>query len=105
VKNGWTRTGEGGIHMPGILLSDSFQKGPLRVIMSIEEHQWSIQVKHVSVSCRDRYPTWDEILDVRESFFEDRLHVAQMLPPKAQYVNVHKNCFHLWAKLNGEPWQ
>ena len=45
------------------------------------------------------YLTWDEILDVRYAFFDESDEVYQILPPKEEYVNVHKNCFHLWSKV------
>lgn len=50
---------------------------------------------HISVSRKDRYPTWDEIKAARYDLLPDDLTMAQMLPPKAEYVNVHPNTFHL----------
>lgn len=59
---------------------------------------------HLSISHRDcappyepgRYPTWDEIREARERFIPDAVTVAMLLPPKAEYVNVHQTTFHLW---------
>lgn len=52
---------------------------------------------HVSISLPDRYPTWDEIRDVRYLFPQlARVTMAQLLPPAEDYVSVHPNCFHLW---------
>ena len=39
--------------------------------------------EHVSVSRRDRCPTWDE----------------QYHPPRSEYVNNHPNCLHLWRPI------
>lgn len=50
---------------------------------------------HVSISRQDRFPSWEEILAVKEHFFGD-IDVMMVLPKKEDYVNVHKNCFHLW---------
>lgn len=50
---------------------------------------------HLSVSHRTRYPTWDEIKEVRYALLPDGKTFAILLPPKAQYVNLHPNCFHL----------
>lgn len=50
---------------------------------------------HLSISCRNRYPTWDEIRDARYEFVPDDCTMVMVLPPKADYVNVHPNCFHL----------
>lgn len=51
---------------------------------------------HLSISCVDRYPTWDEIKDARCSLLPMGLTFAQILPPMNEYVNVHQYTFHLW---------
>lgn len=51
---------------------------------------------HVSISRRDRYPTWGEIKAIREAFYDADVDVMMVMPKKADYVNLHKNCFHLW---------
>lgn len=50
---------------------------------------------HLSVSHPNRYPTWDEIKALRYAILPDSLTFGILLPPKAEYVNNHKNCFHL----------
>lgn len=50
---------------------------------------------HLSIAHSDRYPTWDEIADVRYALLPDEIHAAIILPPKAEYVNIHNNCFHV----------
>lgn len=52
--------------------------------------------EHVSISNKKRLPRWDEINYVRYKLMKPDIHVAQILPPKEEYVNVHENCFHLW---------
>lgn len=59
---------------------------------------------HLSISHRTneqppqpgRCPTWDEIRAAREQFTPDEVTMAMLLPPKAEYVNVHPTTFHLW---------
>lgn len=51
---------------------------------------------HLSISRKDRYPTWDEIKDARYAFLPGIKYMAQILPPENEYVNIHNNCFHLW---------
>lgn len=51
---------------------------------------------HLSISHPSPYPTWDEIKEAREKFLPDELTFAMLFPPKAEYVNLHKNCFHLY---------
>ncbi len=50
---------------------------------------------HLSVSRREKYPEWDEIREAKEEIMGD-MDVMMILPKKANYVNVHTNCFHLW---------
>lgn len=77
----------------------AYRKGNLKLLFSpLEEHldgHW----KHASISHHARYPTWDEILDVRYAFFDENDDVVQILPPKREYINVSKNCFHLWSPI------
>lgn len=89
---------------PGMLVCKAFFKDRLRVIFTTEEHGTKI-VRHVSVSHASRYPTWEEIKDVRRDFFGTKHEAIMFLPPDNEYVNLHENCFHLWAKANGERWQ
>lgn len=51
---------------------------------------------HMSIAHTKRYPTWDEIKKARYMYCPSNITMAMMLPPLEEYVNVHKNCFHLW---------
>lgn len=63
----------------------------LRVIVAWHPGQgW-----HLSISHPTRYPVWDEIRDARYDLLPDACTMAMMLPPKAEYVAIHPNCFHL----------
>ena len=68
-------------------------KRSLRCIVSDGEG-W----EHVSVSCYDRCPTWEEMAHVKNLFWDDDDFVVQMHPPKSDYVNNHPYCLHLWRK-------
>lgn len=61
-----------------------------KVAVSREAGRW-----HMSISRPDRYPHWHEIRDARYAFLPDNCTMAMILPPKAEYVNIHQNCFHL----------
>jgi hypothetical protein len=43
-----------------------------------------------------RYPTWDEIREARDRFTPDEVTMALLLPPAAEYVDVHPTTFQLW---------
>ena len=57
--------------------------------------------EHVSVSRRDRCPTWDEMCQVKAMFWDEDDCVAQFHPPRSEYVNNHPNCLHLWRPVDG----
>lgn len=57
---------------------------------------------HVSVSLPDRCPTWDEMNHVKDLFFDADECVVQFHPPRADYVNDHPFCLHLWRWQEGE---
>jgi hypothetical protein len=76
-----------------------YDKGPCQVLVSQEPRPKMGAVRnywHLSISCRDRYPTWEEIKDARYSLLPMGLTFAQILPPMNEFVNIHPNCFHLW---------
>lgn len=56
--------------------------------------------RRIVISRRDRYPEWDEMRDfVRECGIFDRTSdVFMLIPPDAEYVNIHKNAFHWWQR-------
>jgi hypothetical protein len=73
----------------------AFAKGGCRMIVTREVYRDHSLRWHLSISHSDRYPTWDEIKNARYALMPDEITMAMLLPPKAQYVNLHPNCFHL----------
>jgi hypothetical protein len=66
-----------------------------RIICSDTE-KWD----HVSISTKDRCPTWDEMCYFKDLFFKPEETVVQFHPPQSKYVNRCKNCLHLWREQN-----
>lgn len=75
-----------------------FGWGSLRIMVTDDDVYDASQDpwRHVSFSCKNRYPTWDELLAVRYEFFPPDVEVIQVFPPQAEYVNLHKFALHLW---------
>jgi hypothetical protein len=61
-----------------------------RIIVANEPQGW-----HLSISCADRDPTWEEIATARYRLLPDIPEMAMFLPPLAEYVNLHPFTFHL----------
>ena len=103
MRNGWTEKPILGLDPISAALigsgSSVWTKGELLVLYTPVEPQPDGLWKHASVSREDHYPSWDEILDVRYTFFDDDNDVFQVLPLKKEDINVHKNCFHLWSPI------
>lgn len=74
-----------------------FRAGAFTVLVA-DQHTEEYRITnrlHLSISHPHRYPKWDEISDARYSLLPDAAYMVMYLPPKAEYVNFHKNCFHL----------
>jgi hypothetical protein len=74
-----------------------YQGQTLKVIVS-EGLGWD----HVSVSHRSRCPTWLEMVFIRDLFFRDDETVIQFHVPRADHINVHPYCLHLWRPQSME---
>jgi hypothetical protein len=51
---------------------------------------------HVSISYPNRYPGWDEQVQVVEAIAGKDLDMAMMKPRRSDYVNKHAYCMHWW---------
>lgn len=69
---------------------------PLVIIASDGRHVDAKGWEHVSVSCKRRCPTWEEMCFVKDLFWEPEECVVQFHPPASEYVNHHPFCLHLW---------
>ena len=52
--------------------------------------------EHVSVSIPGRCPTWEEMCQVKDMFWDEEDCVIQYHPPRSLYCNLHPTCLHLW---------
>lgn len=76
--------------------------GLLMVIVAREFGKWHLSISHRlriigpgGYAIPGRYPTWDEIAHARYALLPDELTFGILLPPKAEYVNLHSTTFHL----------
>ena len=80
---------EGSLWVKHFVSNDGFS-----VLYSLDRTQHGT-LHHMSVSRKDRHPNWIEISQAKEVIMGD-IDVMMILPKKIDYVNVDKNCFHLW---------
>lgn len=58
--------------------------------------------EHVSVSLRNRTPTWAEMCAIKDTFWGEEECVIQFHPPRSEYVNNHEFCLHLWRPTDAQ---
>lgn len=77
--------------------SHAYVFGDMRITMSDDDDfgdgdKW----RHVAVSCAARKPSYDELYAVRKKLFPLDAEVVQVFPPRAEHVNNHPHCLHMW---------
>lgn len=83
------------LNMPDVRFQKAFRRGEVHILSTQDcTPKWG-WLKHISISCEFRYPTWEEILQAKEHFFGD-IDCMMIIPKKKDYVNIHRNCFHIW---------
>lgn len=65
-------------------------------IIASDQDGW----EHVSVSCENRCPTWEEMDYVKNLFWYETETVMQLHVPKTEHINRHNYCLHLWRPIN-----
>ncbi|HJA81276.1 MAG TPA: hypothetical protein H9776_05930 [Candidatus Mediterraneibacter intestinipullorum] len=63
---------------------------------------WAGGWEHVSVCPSNRVPTWNEMCQIKDMFWDDDEVVMQLHPAKSNYVNLMENCLHLWKPIHKE---
>ena len=74
------------------------------VIWGCDEEGW----EHVSVSAHDlrQMPTWTEMCQVKDLFFDAEEEAVQIHPKESEYVHgvlgTDTNILHLWRPVDGD---
>ena len=59
--------------------------------------------EHLSASCRNRCPTWEEMCYLKNLFWNEDECAVQYHPPKSDHVNLAKTCLHIWVYRGDMP--
>lgn len=74
----------------GVYSTGVFKYKGMSLIIAIEYGLW-----HLSVSAK--FPLgYQQLKDVRYKFLPNNIQVAQIFPPREEFVNLHSTCWHLW---------
>ena len=68
-----------------------FIMGRCNIIITIDDGKW-----HLSISTPLASPSYNEIKAARYKLLPDNVTMAQLFPPKDEFVNLHPYCHHLW---------
>ncbi|MGA4583893.1 DUF7694 domain-containing protein [Enterobacter hormaechei] len=97
VKSGpLSTTAEDGNNGLFVIPRGNGSKQSLTVIVS-DGGDW----EHVSVSMKDRMPTWEDMDYIKGLFWDPTEAVMQLHVPKARHINNHPFCLHLWRPAAG----
>lgn len=74
----------------GLYSTGVFKYKGMALIIAIEDGKW-----HLSVSAK--FPLgYHQLKDIRYKFLPNDIQIAQIFPPREEFVNVHECCWHLW---------
>jgi hypothetical protein len=90
---GW----EGDESHGAFVVPSCIDKAPLAVIASGSDG-WD----HVSVSRKNRCPSWLEMEQIKHLFFKSTETAMQLHVPVSDHINNAPTCLHLWRPHNSE---
>lgn len=65
-------------------------------IIASDGMDWDHVSVHASKGKEEYTPIWDEMVFIKNLFWDEEDCVIQYHPAKSSYVNVHKHTLHLW---------
>lgn len=79
-----------------------YKMGKLRVTVS----EPTVHFNHyfMSVHCRDRYPTWDEMVWLRYNLIPDAAEMAMILPSLNRYINREDSAYKFVFTMEQKSW-
>ncbi|MCQ2801019.1 MAG: hypothetical protein MJ216_03635 [Bacilli bacterium] len=63
---------------------------------------WGGGWEHLSVSQRNKTPSWDIMCRMKEIFWGDDEVCVEYHPKKEDYINLHPHCLHIWKEVGKE---
>lgn len=78
-------------------------KRQMRVIASVTTEQDGRKWLHLSMSHRNRVPTYDELTYMKRHWAGDDRKCIMVLPEKSEYININPYVLHLFCCLDGDP--
>lgn len=67
-----------------------------RILPATVIFSWGGGWDHVSVSFPHRTPTWEEMAEIKRTFFRPEEVAFELHPIESEYVNTMPYCLHIW---------
>lgn len=80
----------------GIYETGFFNYKGKEIFINSEDGAW-----HLSVSANHTLGYY-ELKEIRYKFMPNDMQVAQIFPPREEFINLHENCFHLYELREDE---
>lgn len=78
-------------------------KSGLKVLLSGSKEDDGLLWMHLSASRERLVPNWEQLVTVKELFLGAEAMAVQVFPRRANYINIHRFCLHLWCCLDADP--
>lgn len=72
----------------------------MTVIRSLSCEQDGNDWIHVSMSFKNRLPTYEDMQAVKEEFIGNDRWAVQIFPKASEHVNIMPYCLHLWSCMD-----
>lgn len=77
-------------------------RGGMAVCLELESHDDGLWL-HLSVSRRDRDPSYADLKVVKGLFIGRERKAIQVFPADSEHYNFHPHCLHLWSPVTSDP--
>jgi len=73
-----------------------FIMGDCDIYLAKEKTSGGFESWHISISCKNRYPSWDEVVRVRYDLMPKNIEMVMFFPSKKENIEIGNNSIHLW---------
>lgn len=88
------------VNMPGLMRGFQHKRTKMVVLRSYSKSSDGSDWIHVSVSYKNKTPSWEEMAAVKNLFLGPEVEAYQVMPKREDYVNVHRYCLHIWMPVD-----
>lgn len=83
--------------------TERYSMGEVHILLSPPSNEQRMGW-HMTISCTDRYPTWDELAKAWYELVPDADHRVgiMILPQKINYISIHPFCFQIHEQIRAE---